>query len=116
MKKSLCILISTLLIVVCLCGCRKNYIYDARWIVGKTSSQITEKYGKFDFVDHDSFSDDPEYSYAGKYVISYTRLTRYSRDEVPGVNFIILFDEHDIAQKCFEKEVGTEWWKKVFAW
>ena len=55
MKKGLALFLASLL-VCCLCSCAAKYydaeniseIYDREWIIGKTRSEIQQRYGAFD--------------------------------------------------------------------
>ena len=39
-----------LLCSICLCSCSRFYRgYDTHWIIGKTSAEIQERYGEFDY-------------------------------------------------------------------
>ena len=94
MKKSFCMIISVLLSIVCLSGCVKLYLYDEQWILGKTTSQIIERYGEF---------------YQGPYHPSYNLWCFYlhyraSRGFAADPMFLkIKFNEYGIATSCFEE-------------
>ena len=48
MKRKLIVATLVFLLLCLLCGCALASRYDEKWIIGKTSAQVMERYGAFD--------------------------------------------------------------------
>lgn len=98
MKLKLGILISFLLCTVLLFSACKQHHYDAEWIIGKTSAEIEEKYGKFDRKEWDYQEDGLLYGTDAGYIIKESRQSWYGKttEEL----FVVRFNQEGIAISC----------------
>ena len=77
-----------------------NY-YNEKWIIGKTSTEIIEKYGEFDYY-RTVIGIDGLFLYnQGSYIIKPKRVGYLGT--TPETYLHIKFDENDIAYECFEE-------------
>ena len=73
--------------------------YDKDWIIGKTSSEVEERYGKFDLcLNHKNNENGNYYSTGCGYMTKQHKSTATMYDEF----FMIYFDENGIAYKFKE--------------
>ena len=104
MKKTSCAILLLLcaLCLSCLTSCSR---YDEDWILGKTSSEIVEKYGEFDlcFGGTELRADGNYYDGACGYVTKEIDPEIYPSDEY----YMIYFDEEGKAYK-----VEPSWYQK----
>lgn len=93
------VIIATL---ICLASCsnkRRFDMDDMEWMLGKTSSEIEERYGSFDFIrGHKEKSEDGNYYSAGCcYEVKEKRVGPFGTD--PAVYFQIHFDSEGRAYR-----------------
>ena len=104
MKKTVCtvLLLLCTLCLFCLTSCSR---YDEDWIIGKTSSEIVEKYGEFDlcFGKTELRADGNYYNGACGYMTKKIDPGIYPSDEY----YMIYFDEEGKAYK-----VEPSWYQK----
>lgn len=76
------------------------YLYEDRWIIGKTADEIIERYGEFD-------SNTPLLTngYRGGYLVRRDS-TDWWGDHIYPMFYHIYFDENGIAYKVSLKEMG----------
>ncbi len=71
--------------------------YDEEWIIGKTSSEIEERYGSFDYImENEQFPDGSESCRRCAYLIKKERVGFFGTD--PTEYFLIVFDADGKAQ------------------
>lgn len=94
-KIILAVCLSILLIISIIAAfCQINYLYHKNWIIGKTSAQIQERYGKFDQVGMSPASDGLHKNCSCAYFISKMHYADYLD------MFCISFDSNGIAYEC----------------
>jgi len=95
-------LLTILVIILCLAafsGCSDSK-YDSEWIIGKTSSEIIDKYGAFDCVTMDANEDGLYKNCKCGYTITEEKQGFLSKSKE--VLLFIHFDENGVATKCEE--------------
>ena len=98
MKRILLTILAILLCLVAFSGCT-NSRYDSEWIIGKTSSEVIEKYGEFDCT-HMPAGEDGLYRSKCGYTIKEPQKGFWGTS--PEILFYISFDENGIAVACEE--------------
>ena len=98
MKRILLTILAILLCLVAFSGCT-NSRYDSEWIIGKTSSEVIEKYGEFDCA-HMPAGEGGLYRSKCGYTIKEPQKGFFGTS--PEVLFYISFDENGIAVACEE--------------
>lgn len=95
MKKMCSIIIVLLLPVIILSGCKP---YSENWVLGKTSIEIEERYGKFDYVGKEPDKNGLYWCCQCVYIAK-PQKTGYFGTTLP-VHFRISFNGSGIAVKC----------------
>ena len=104
-------IILTFVVVVCICEENYNYGFDEEWIIGKTSVEVEQKYGKFDSPNREMVERQGHYS-DGLFRDIYCEYIIHERmdDFFWGVRekkaFCVRFDENGVAVSCFWLEGG----------
>lgn len=85
------------LILVLISACT-NHQYDEAWIIGKTSAEIEEQYGRFDRLGKHYGEDGLLHRTRAGYIIKESRVTALGKttEEL----FVIHFDQDGIATSC----------------
>ena len=94
----LLILLSFIIVTCCSCVDEK---YDKKWIIGKTSSEIEERYGKFDILLNDEKDENGNYINEGCGYLTKKARTGFLGTD-PDEFLIIYFDENGVAYKIKE--------------
>ena len=102
--KNICGIITLLLIpIILLSGCKREK-YKTSEIIGFTSRQIEEKYGKFDIVGGMPNGSGLYCKCSCSYVVSKPKKQWYGTD--PEVRFTIYFNIFGTAEECYYEEFG----------
>ena len=98
MKRVLLLTVIISLCVTILSGCSDSK-YDTEWIIGRSSTEVIEKYGEFDCT-HMPAGEDGLYRSKCGYTIKEPQKGFFGTS--PEVLFYISFDENGIAVACEE--------------
>ncbi len=90
-----CLLV--LCVAVLLSACTQHP-YDEEWVIGKTSAEIEEKYGKFDRREWDYREDGLLYGTDAGYILKESRVFWFGKtmEEL----FVVRFNQEGIAISC----------------
>ena len=94
-----------------LCSCGGKYKYDKEWILGKTSSEIEERYGEFDRKPRQGSiyeKDGNYYNAQAGYLLKEERVGYLGTD--PAEYYMIWFDEYGQAVGVDEEWSDPKWW------
>lgn len=83
-------------VLMMFCGCTRSF--DEEWIIGKTASDVIDRYGEFDVQYNDYFENGTYNGWTGVYKIK-DKHVGYLQT-YPEETFEIKFDKNNVAEWC----------------